>query len=103
MAVREWQLRHDGRFPDRLEDLVPDELPSPADRPVHRPAVRLHDLRPGARPHRPADWPQLSWPADTRLIYSAGPDGRDDGGLFHSSGIETPGDMVFPIRPLPVE
>ena len=50
MAVREWQLRHDGRFPDRLDELVPDELPSPADRPVFRPAVPLHDLRPGVGP-----------------------------------------------------
>jgi hypothetical protein len=28
MAIRAWQLKHDGRFPDHLEDIVPDELPS---------------------------------------------------------------------------
>jgi hypothetical protein len=28
MAIRAWQLEHDGRFPDRLEQLVPGELPS---------------------------------------------------------------------------
>ena len=27
MAIRSWQLRHDGQFPERLEDLVPSELP----------------------------------------------------------------------------
>jgi hypothetical protein len=28
LAIRAWQLRHDGRFPDRLDELVPEELPS---------------------------------------------------------------------------
>ncbi len=28
LAIRAWQLRHDGQFPGRLDDLVPDELPS---------------------------------------------------------------------------
>jgi hypothetical protein len=28
VAIRAWQLRHDGRFPDRLDELVPEELPS---------------------------------------------------------------------------
>ena len=28
MAIRAWQLKHDGQFPDRLEAIVPDDLPS---------------------------------------------------------------------------
>ncbi|MGO9921022.1 MAG: hypothetical protein ACLQIB_40835 [Isosphaeraceae bacterium] len=28
LALRAWQLRHDGKFPERLEVLVPEELPS---------------------------------------------------------------------------
>ena len=28
LAIRSWQLKHDGRFPENLEALVPGELPS---------------------------------------------------------------------------
>ena len=28
LAIRSWQLKHDGQFPDRLDALVPEELPS---------------------------------------------------------------------------
>ena len=102
MAVREWQLRHGGRFPTGSTTWCPISCLSC--RPTRTPAG------PSATPHSP--WPRRTGringrspnlPAETRLIYSAGTDGRDDGGLFHSFGIETPGDMVFPIRPLPVE
>jgi ABC-type transport system involved in multi-copper enzyme maturation permease subunit len=33
LALRAWQLRHDGRMPDRLDQLVPEELPSLPDDP----------------------------------------------------------------------
>ena len=28
LAIRDWQLKHDGQFPESLEKLVPEELPS---------------------------------------------------------------------------
>ena len=100
MAVREWQLRHDGRFPDRLDDLVPDELPIlPLDPYTGRP-FRYTTFAQASR-YRPADWPQLHWPAETRLIYSVGPDRRDDHGLFFAVGVENAGDDVFPVFPVP--
>ena len=28
LAIRDWQLKHNGQFPESLEKLVPEELPS---------------------------------------------------------------------------
>jgi hypothetical protein len=102
LAVREWQLRHGGRFPDRLDDLVPDTLPGlPLDPYTGRPFGYTTIGRVAG--YRPANWPRLDWPAETRLIYSAGPDRRDDQGQFFAVGVETAGDDVFPIVPVPAK
>jgi hypothetical protein len=100
LAVREWQLRHGGRFPDRLDELVPHTLPSlPLDPYTGRPFGYTTIGRVAG--YRPANWPPLDWPAETRLIYSAGPDRRDDQGQFFAVGVETVGDDVFPVVPVP--
>jgi len=142
LALRAWQLRHGGQFPDRLEVLVPEELPKLPDDPyTGRPfgyirsegqvLLSLRDslrcwassgsggvvrsnlfglFEPSWRP-TPASW----------LLYSAGPDLRDDHGLTDgqlasdeyrrlkglsgSGSTLAPGpwlyyDLVFPIPPL---
>ncbi len=96
LAVREWQLRHGGKLPDQLGELVPEELPSlPLDPYTGRPFGYTTFAK--GNTNRPAAWPRINWPPDTRLIYSAGTDGQDNGGEVYSPGSETPGDMVFPI------
>jgi hypothetical protein len=100
LAVREWQLRHDGRFPDRLDDVVPDPLPSlPRDPYTGRPFGYTTFGR--IVGHRPPRWPRLDWSPETRLIYSAGSDGRDDLGLFYAAGADISGDVAFPVFPVP--
>ena len=71
MAVRDWQLRHGGRFPDKLDDLVPDELPSlPLDPYTGRPfGYTTYAL---VKPRRSKESP-YNWPPETRLIYMPGP------------------------------
>jgi hypothetical protein len=100
LAVREWQLRHGGRFPDRLDDLVPDTLPSlPPDPYTGRPFGYTTFGRVAG--YRPGKWPRPDLPPETRLIYSAGSDGRDDLGLFYAPGVEISGDIAFPVFPVP--
>ncbi|MHB1560495.1 MAG: hypothetical protein ACYC61_23835, partial [Isosphaeraceae bacterium] len=103
MAMRSWLLGHDGKFPAKLEDLVPSELPAlPLDPFMGKPfdyttLARSLELR-----SRPQDWHPPAWPSETRLIYSTGPDGRDDQGLFIVPG-QTNGngnDLVFPVEPV---
>jgi ABC-2 family transporter len=96
MAIRAWQLRHDGRLPDRLEELVPDDLPSlPVDpysgRPFGYLSLRLaaNQLSIGPPPASP----------ETRFLYSVGPDGRDNRGVA-SAPNSNAFDIVFPIHPL---
>jgi hypothetical protein len=101
LALRAWQLCHDGRMPDRLEQLVPEELPSIPDDPYTGrpfgytrsngralPSLRdtlgtwlSHSAGSGAR------WNFLvrevpSWRATFGcwLLYSVGPDFRDNRG-----------------------
>ena len=96
MAVRAWQLRHGGRFPDRLEDLVPDELPSlPNDPYAGKPFGYLtyEQFR------RTATHASPGTPAarGSRILYSVGPDGQDDHGVsFAPASV----DISFWIPPL---
>jgi hypothetical protein len=96
LAFREWQLRHGGQSPDGLDALMPEELPSlPLDPFTGRPFGYTTFARGNAS--RPAAWPRIDWPPDTRLIYSAGTDGQDNGGEVYSPDSDAPGDLVFPI------
>jgi hypothetical protein len=99
MAVREWQLRHDARFPDRLQELVPEELPVlPTDPHSGQPFLYMTFAQASGM-YPTADWPQPRWPADTRLIYSVGPNGRDDHGQPVPASRANDGDIVFPVSP----
>jgi hypothetical protein len=102
LTVRAWQLRHDGKFPDRLEDLVPEELPS---LPVDPFSGRGFGYITQAQSARF----DPSSPPETRLLYSVGPDRRDDRGaeaqvLPAPPFAPSPGaggiDIVFPIPPV---
>jgi ABC-type transport system involved in multi-copper enzyme maturation permease subunit len=101
MAVREWLLRHDGRFPDRIEELVPEELPSLPLDPYSGRSFGYMTFAQAAGMY-PSIYDRLHphWPAESRLVYSAGPDGRDDHGQFvMEMGAGSGGDIVFPIFP----
>jgi hypothetical protein len=98
MAIRAWQLEHDGQFPDRLERIVPERLPSlPLDPYSGRPF--------GYIPYAQANWTGFlgSIPArkspETRVLYSAGLNREEELGAskpprFHSD------DIIFLIPPL---
>ena len=94
LAIRAWQLRHGGTFPDRLEALVPDELPSlPSDPYSGRPFGYISQ----AQSRR--IWPDSL--AEKRLLYSVGPDHTDDQGMPLDRSPKTGAyDIVFPIPPL---
>ncbi len=101
MAARSWMLGHDGKFPAKLEDLVPSELPAlPLDPFTGKPFGYTTLARSLDLPRRDAlNWHPPAWPSETYLIYSAGPDGRDDQGLFLMPG-EMRGDLVVPVEPV---
>jgi hypothetical protein len=99
MAVRAWQLRHDGRFPERLQEMVPDEWPGLPTDPYSGQPFLYMTFETASGMYPTADWPQPRWPADTRLIYSVGPNGRDDHGQPAPAGNAKDGDIVFPVLP----
>ena len=104
LALRAWQFAHDGKYPEKLEDLVPTVLDRlPADpysgrpfgyvvsegQPIRPPA--LNDVGGEAGQARPTRRGQ-------RLIYSVGPDWADD----HAAGSYQfipfhRGDLVVPL------
>jgi hypothetical protein len=111
VALRIWQLEHEGHYPEKLEELVPGLLPSlPADphtysgRPfLYRRAAGQKSLPLGlsgltqmvtgetaqCRPTRPGQW----------LLYSVGPDGRDDGAQHDYQINPAQSDLIFPLPP----
>ncbi len=103
LALRSWQLRHDGAYPGALADLVPSELPKlPADPFFGRPFGYVRSsgqlLPPlgslgtpssgSLRPTRPGQW----------LLYSVGPD-RTDNHAAEDYWVSPRrmGDLVFPL------
>lgn len=107
LATRAWMIHHDGKFPAKLDDLVPSELSALPLDPFTGQSFGYTTLaRSVELPRRdPQHWQSPNWPRATRLIYSAGPDGRGDHGLFIVPG-EMHGakdDLVFPVEPIAVK
>ena len=63
LAARWYALDHDGKLPDRLEDLVPKYLPKVPVDPMARGGIPLAYI-----------------PGEDAIVYSVGENGRDDGG-----------------------
>jgi hypothetical protein len=110
LAIRCWQLKHDGRFPETLDVLVPDELPRlPNDPYSDRPFAYVPWTGGGvvplgmalggvATPRESLQEPK----SGSRLLYSVGSDRRDDRGIAYAT--TAPGrDLVFAIPPLEKE
>jgi hypothetical protein len=117
LALRHWQAEHDGKLPERLEELVPRYLDRLPDDPYRNGltggsgtfgyVAREFDR------FTPMDWfalgqsPVSSRPAPieadwlrqgVRLLYSIGPDRHDSGGNVASDGLRSPGDLVVLLR-----
>jgi ABC-type transport system involved in multi-copper enzyme maturation permease subunit len=102
MAIRAWQLAHDGHFPARLEDLVPSELTAlPLDpysgQPFHFVDASLRPIAPA--PTWPANFKPIIWPQGARLLYSVGQNQKDEIGLESPSGWWE-GDILFGVPPI---
>jgi hypothetical protein len=101
MAIRAWQLAHDGQFPPRLEDLVPSELSTlPLDPHSGQPFHFLDaSLSSTEVPTRPASFTPTTWPQGTRLLYSVGQNQSDELGLESPPGWMR-GDILFGVPPI---
>jgi hypothetical protein len=111
LALRAWQIRHGGRLPYHLGALVPDDIPSLPKDPYsdgpfgYVPSLgqkaprRMPSNNPGAQAEIVHEIPSPgSW-----LLYSVGPDRRDNGGLDRPEPKARPDvlwDIVFVIPPL---
>jgi hypothetical protein len=112
LALQVWRLEHGGKYPDRLEEVVPGLLPALpkdpyAEGPFRYARASGQPLPPLARavptPYEPGH-AELKLAQGNRLLYSVGPDTRDDGGqvTFGDSlryGLAS--DIVFPLPPEP--
>ncbi len=113
-AIRAWQLKHDGRFPERLDVLVPEELPSlPIDPYSDRPfafvpssGARVLSLRDTLSTVRISiNSKRASPPPGSWLLYSVGLDRQDNGGIAITDEMNyrlfRGYDIVFAIPPVP--
>jgi hypothetical protein len=107
LALRAWQLEHGGRLPGKLQELVSsgllDALPTDPYTPKHPfgyvrssgqpllPLGKFTALRPGPDGSR-----QLRPTADDWLLYSVGPDLRDDMASRNDQG-RAGSDIIFPL------
>jgi ABC-2 family transporter protein len=112
-AIRAWQLKHNGEFPERLEMLVPDELPSlPIDPYSDRPFGYVRSTGKVILPPQSAlaavpvrsDSTRFSPVKGSWLLYSVGRDRTDDLGTAISDEMNfrlfRGYDIVFGIPPL---
>ena len=107
LALRVWQLRHDGRLPWKLQDLVTSgvlaELPADPYTPGHPfgyvrsfgqallPLGQLGPIQQGFEANQGARSTLGSW-----LLYSVGPDRQDDGARTNETNTGS-GDLIFPL------
>ena len=107
LALREWQLRHGGQFPQSLDVLVPEELASlPKDPYSGRPFGYVRSQDQEVSPLRQAlvaspGKGHISTPGSW-LLYSVGPNRSDDGGITFKDKDHRvqPMDIVFEIPPV---
>src|SRR5205823_6518967 len=98
-ALRSWQLKHEGKLPEALGELVPSELSRlPLDPYSGQP---FHYIRSGERMIDPLlqkgeGIQAVKIREGQRLLYSVGYDGMDDGGSGISATTSR-GDFVFPL------
>jgi hypothetical protein len=95
LALRAWQLRHGGQFPDHLDALVPEELASLPEDPYS--GGPFGYVRSRATPWQTIPKPP---PPGTWLLYSVGPDRNDDGGMALTMSTNLTADIVFEIPPM---
>ena len=82
-ALELFELR-EGRYPDRLDELVPQDLPDlPAD--------------PFGRAGAPLAWGAVTAGPATHVLYSLGPDRIDQQGRFFDP-VDRSGDLLYPVR-----
>jgi hypothetical protein len=107
LGLRQWQLRHDGRLPEKLQELVTSgvlaDLPDDPYRPGHPfgyvrssgqellPLGEFSTIRTGSEEHK-----QLRRTAGSWLLYSVGPDRQDDQAANNSTRLGR-GDLIFPV------
>jgi len=107
LALRFWQLRHDGHLPETLQELVTsgvlDELPADPYTPGHHfgyvrssgqvllPLGELGRLGLGSEVLKTVRPTLGSW-----LLYSVGPDMQDDGARTNEMNTGS-GDLIFPL------
>jgi hypothetical protein len=107
LALREWQLRHGGQFPEKLDVLVPEGLASlPTDPYSGQPFGYVRSQGQEVSPLRQAlvaspGKGHISTPGSW-LLYSVGPDRTDDGGITFKDKDHRrqPMDIVFEIPPV---
>ncbi len=104
-ALRSWQLKHDGAWPTRLDELVPSELEQlPIDlysgglpfgyvEASGQGLLPLGDLEPLELP----DSARRMKPTQGMLLYSVGPDGMNQRALRNDETDRIGGDFIFPL------
>ena len=106
LAIRSWQLRHGGRLPESLSELVPSELEQlPTDpysgQPFHYVPARGQRVVPPSYPLDSFQSGLTSPESETyigqMLLYSVGPDGKDNGAQTNSELRSGEGDYIFPL------
>ncbi len=107
LALRIWQLRHDGRLPENLQELVTSKLLDKLPVDPYTPGRRFGYVRSSGQPLLPLgklvpirhgfeDLERLLPTANSWLLYSVGPDRQDDGAWANETTAAA-GDIIFPL------